>query len=44
MRLRMRPECRVQDPEMVPHFSEAAVTAQEAFERRRGKMKNPCPN
>jgi hypothetical protein len=44
MRLRMRLGCRVQDQEMVPHFSEAAVTVQEVFERRRGKTKSPCPN
>lgn len=44
MRLRMRLGCRVQDREMVPHFSEAAVTVQEVFERRKGKMKSPFPS
>jgi hypothetical protein len=44
MRLRMRLGCRGQVPEMVPHSLEAAVTAQEVFERRRGKMKSRCPS
>lgn len=45
MRLRMRPGPRVQDPETVPHFLEAAVTVQEVSERRRErKMKSPCPS
>lgn len=43
MRRRMRLGCKAQGPETVPHSLEAAVTVLEVFERRRGKMKSPCP-
>lgn len=39
----MRLGSRAQDPEMVPHSLEAAVTVPEVFERRKGKMKSPRP-